>query len=416
MAAPTYSLPGGQTIIEVLADTKKVPLYIANDITIGVTSMYADYIFPDLSYLERWEFHGSHPSVPQKVQPIRQPVVAPLTETAKVFGKDMPICLESLLLAIAERLKLSGFGKDGFGKGMDFRRQEDFYLKMVANVAFGEKADGSDSVPDADDKEMDLFVKSRRHLPPSIFDLLEWRKTCGTQYVRKVVYVLNRGGRFQDYEKSYEGEQLKNKYGKLINLYCEKVARSKNSMTGKPFLGLATYLPISDCLGRPIEDEKEGFDLHLITYREISQCKTRTVTNYWLLGLLPENHILVNTQDAQRMNLKDDSRVKVVSITNPQGIWDLKNGKRIPMVGKIRITEGIRPGIIAFSLGHGNWTTGSIDMAIDGRLIKGDPRRGKGINCNAAMRLDPYLKNTCMSDLVGGSVSFYDSKVKLIKV
>lgn len=416
MAAPTYSLPAGQTNIEILADTSKIPLYIANDIIIGVTSMYADYIFPDLSYLERWEFQGSHPSVPQKVQPIRQPVIAPLTETVKVFGEEMPICLESLFLAIAERLGLSGFGKDGFGKDNDFIRQEDFYLKMVANVAFGEKGDGSESVPDADDEEIELFIKSRKHIPSSIFDLSKWETSCGKEYFRKVAYVLNRGGRYQDYQDSYEGEQLKNKYGRLINLYCEKVARSRNSMNGKYFFGTATYLPISDCLGRPIEDEKYGFDMHLITYRDITQCKTRTITNYWLLGLLPENYILVNTGDAMRMNLKDGESVKVLSFSNPEGVWDLKNGRRIPLIGRIKVTEGIRPGIVAFCLGFGNWATGSTDAIIDGKLIKGEGRRGKGINCNANMRIDPYLKNTCLLDLVGGSVSFYDTRVKLVKV
>lgn len=416
MAAPTYSLPAGQTNIEILADIKKIPLIIANDITIGVTSMYADYIFPDLSYLERWEFQGSHPSVPHKVQPIRQPVVSPLTETVRVFAEETPICLESLLLAIAEKLGFSGFGKDGFGKGVDFKKQEDLYLKMAANIAFGEKADGSDSVPDADEREVELFTRSRRYLPQSIFNLLRWQDACGSQYLSKVIYVLNRGGRFQDYEKAYEGEQLKNKYGRLINLYCEKVAKSKNSMSGKPFLGLAAYLPIADVLGNPIEDEKLGFDLHLITYREIAQCKTRTITNYWLLGLLPENFILINSQDALRLNLRDGSLVKVVSASNPDGVLDLKNGRKLDMVGKIKVTEGIRPGITAFSLGHGNWATGSTDVVIDGRLIKGDRRRGKGINLNAAMRIDPYLKNTCMLDLVGGSVSFYDSKVRLVKL
>jgi hypothetical protein len=28
--------------------------------------------------------------------------------------------------------------------------------------------------------------------------------------------------------------------------------------------------------------------------------------------------------------------------------------------------------------------------------------------------LDDYLKNTCLIDSVGGSVSFYDTKVKLV--
>lgn len=415
MAAPTYSLPAGHTNIEILADTEKIPLYIASDVTIGVTSMYADYIFPDLSYLERWEFQGSHPCVPQKVQPVRQPVIPPLTETVRVFGEEMPICLEALLLGIAEKLGLAGFGRDGFGQGADFKTPEDLYLKMAANVAFGEKPDGSDSIPDADEREWELFVKSRRHLPAAVFDLARWEKGCGSRYMRKLAYLLNRGGRFQDHEKSYEGEHLKNKYGRLINMYSEKVAMSKNPMTGKPFLGLPAYFPIADCLGRPVEDEKEGYDLHLITYREISQCKTRTITNYWLLGLLSENFVLVNAGDAARRGLRDGTLVRVTSFSNPEGIWDLKNGRKLPMVGKVKITEGLRPGIVAFSLGHGNWATGSADVWIDGELIKGDARRAKGVNLNAAMRVDPYLKNTCLLDLVGGSVSFYDSKVKLVK-
>ena len=43
-------------------------------------------------------------------------------------------------------------------------------------------------------------------------------------------------------------------------------------------------------------------------------------------------------------------------------------------------------------------------------------RRAAGIHANAAMWVDPYLKNTCMIDKVGGSVSFYDTRIKLVKV
>jgi hypothetical protein len=62
-----YSLPAGHKQIEILSDPKKIPLIFASDIVVGETSMYADYIFPDLTYLERWEFPGSHPSVTPKV-------------------------------------------------------------------------------------------------------------------------------------------------------------------------------------------------------------------------------------------------------------------------------------------------------------------------------------------------------------
>ena len=412
MGSPVYALPAGHTNIPILADVEKIPLVVANDIVIGETSMYADYIFPDLSYLERWEFHGSHPSVAPKIQPVRQPVIAPIPETVTVFGEKMPISLEALLLAVAERLGLPGFGPDGFGPGQPFTRPEDLYLRMVANVAFGDKS--GDEVPDASDEEVKLFLNSRRHLPKTVFDAGRWERTVGSALWRKAIYVLNRGGRFQDHEKSYDGEKVANKYGTLINLYQEKTAKTKNAMTGKPFPGLARYIPAPlDSLGRPIEDS--GYDLHLITFREISHTKSRTIADYWLLHLLPENSVIINESDAKRLGLKDGEAVKVVSATNPEGVWDLGNGKKRPMVGKLRVIQGIRPGVVAFSLGHGHWAYGASDVVVDGRVIKGDPRRSRGIHANAAFRTDPVIKNTCLSDLTGGSAVFYDTQVKLVK-
>ena len=58
MGSPVYSLPAGHELIKILSDPKKIPLIVASDIVIGETSMYADYIFPDLTFLERWEFRG----------------------------------------------------------------------------------------------------------------------------------------------------------------------------------------------------------------------------------------------------------------------------------------------------------------------------------------------------------------------
>ncbi len=414
MGAPVYSLPAGQTNIEVLADVKKIPLFISSDIVVSETSAYADYVFPDSSYLERWEFAGSHPNMAWKVQPIRQPVIAPLTETVEVFGEEMPITLEAVLLAIAEKMKLPGFGKSGLGGGQDFNRAEDLYIRMVANVAAGERP--GQEVPDADDKEVKLFLDSRRHLPGTVFDPEKWKTVAGPWW-RKVVYTLNRGGRFDEYQEGYNRAQLKNTYGALINLYQEKTAKTKNSMTGRAFSGVATYIPApADSLGRPIQDEQAGYDLNLITYREIAHAKSRTVSNYWLLALLPENSLLMNSQDARRLGLKDGSSVRVTSATNPEGVWDLRNGQKIPMIGKLRVIQGIRPGVVAFSLGHGHWAYGASDVIVDGERIAGDGRRGKGVHANAAFRIDPHLKNTCLSDLAGGSAVFFDTKVRLASV
>jgi len=108
--------------------------------------------------------------------------------------------------------------------------------------------------------------------------------------------------------------------------------------------------------------------------------------------------------------------VKVVSATNPDGEWDLKEGGRKPMVGKVKVIEGIRPGVVSYSLGMGHWAYGSRDVAIDGETIKGDERRGKGIHANAALRTDPKITNTCLTDPIGGSAVFYDTDVRLEKV
>ena len=413
MSAAPYALPGGQTNINVLVDVNKLPLYIANDIGIGEMSMYADYIFPDLSYLERWEFHGSHPCIAQKVQPIRNPAVAPLTETVTVFGEKMPLSLEAMLLGIAEKMGLPGFGKDGLGEIIDLRRPEDFYLRMVANVAAGEAP--GDEVPDADEEELRVFEQARRHLPPTVFDPARWKAIVGEKWWRKVVYVLNRGGRFQNYAKTFDGDKMKNKYGQLINLYLEKYAKTKSAITGKKLSAVATYLPIADVHGKEIHDEKEGFDLHMITFRDVTQTKSRTIVDDWLSAIRPENHIVLNTADASRLGVAEGDLVKVVSKSNHAGEWDLKNGRKKPMVGKVKGVEGMRPGIVGFTLGHGHWANGSSDMVIDGKRVRDDSRRATGVHANAAMRLHDYLQNTCLLDPVGGSVSFYDTKVRLLK-
>lgn len=75
---------------------------------------------------------------------------------------------------------------------------------------------------------MKLFVESRRHLPPAVFDANRWEKAAGAgNWRRKVVTVLNRGGRFQDHKKAFDGEKFANKYGQR-STFIDKYARSKS--------------------------------------------------------------------------------------------------------------------------------------------------------------------------------------------
>ena len=412
MGSPVYSLSGTQGLIDALLDPTKIPLFITSDITVGETSVYSDYIFPDVTYLERWEFPGSHPSIPYKVGPIRQPSAKPLTDTVKVFGQEMPLGLEAMILGIAEKLNMPGFGPDGFGPGKALSHFDDLYLKQVANLA----TDGK-PVPDADDEELKVFLEARRKLPKTVFDIDRWKVSCGEKTWRKVVYLLNRGGRFDEYNTAWDGEKVKNKYGIQVNMYCEKTATSKNAMNGKNFSGLPIYVPdVTDCTGKPINDEKDGYDLNLLTGRVIQHCKSRTAGCYWLQALEPENSIVMNTVDAKRLGLTTGDSVKITSASNPEGVWKLGPMGTKSVIGKVKVIEGIRPGSITFSLGSGHWLYGAGDVSIDGTIIKGDPRRGTGVHANVTMRMDPVLKNIGLQDVTGGSIVVYDTKVKLIKV
>ncbi len=414
MGANTYSLPAGQTNIEILRDVDKLPLYIANDIVVGVTSMYADYIFPDCSFLERWEFQGMHFMMTNRAQPVRQPVMSGLTESCNVYGETMPICFESMMLAMAEQLDLPGFGADAFGSGLDLNKPDDFYLRAVANLAHGEREDGTEAVPDADDRELELFRQSRRHLTETTFDEQRWHRIVGDRMWRKVVYVLNRGGRFEDHDRAFKDGMMRHAYGKLLNLYQEKTAATIHAGTGEHYAGYAKFIPMQDFRGNDLSPLRNGADLKLITHRTISQCKSRTIGNQWLRPLMLDNGILINPADARRLGLREGQDVKVVSSTNPEGTWPLTATENKPMVGRLVFTQTMRPGVVSFALGFGHWATGAKDITVDGQLIRGTEKRATGVHANAAMWTDPHMKNTCLFDPIGGSVSFYDTYVKLV--
>ena len=68
----------------------------------------------------------------------------------------MPINMEAHLIALGKRLEFPGFGRDGFGQGRLFQRQEDWFLKAVANNIALE----GEGVRAVDADEMALFTKA----------------------------------------------------------------------------------------------------------------------------------------------------------------------------------------------------------------------------------------------------------------
>ncbi len=412
---PVLASPAGHAQIEMLRDPKKIPLVIACDVVIGETSMYADYILPDLTYMERWSTPHITPAILTKVSKVRQPTVPPLTEIVTVDGEEMPISMEAFLIAVGKKLGLPGFGKNGLGEGFHFNRPEDYYLAMCANLAFGDKEDGSEKLPPADEEEMRIFREARRHLPKVVFDEEKWKRAVPPDLWPSVVYLLNRGGRYEPASKAYKGDKVAHQWKGQWNLYVEEVAKGRHSMTGARFEGLPVVEPIKDAAGNEVPDD--GYDLTLITYKEIIGGQSRTHGAYWVqYAVMPENFIVMNRVDAEARGLKDADRARIVSASLPNGRTDLGDGRTCELVGKVKVVEGIRPGTVAVSWSYGHWAYGSNDVEVNGQVIKGDRRRGTGLVPNPAMRLDPVLGDVCLTDPIGGSASFYDTRVRVEKV
>jgi len=213
--------------------------------------------------------------------------------------------MDSFLIAIALKLGLAGYGKDGLGEGFDYTRPEHYYLAMAANLAFGDKDDGSQTLPAADEEELRIFREARAHLPASVYDEAVWAASVPGDLWLSVVYMLNRGGRYAPASKAYSGDKLGHPWKGTWHLYIEKVAKGIDSMTGEHFDGLPRYEPIKDALGNEIDDV--DYPLTLLTYKEIvgGQSRTMRIMDF---GKVAATFVDTHTGNAVRIHPHPDCR------------------------------------------------------------------------------------------------------------
>ncbi|RMG46602.1 MAG: twin-arginine translocation signal domain-containing protein [Acidobacteria bacterium] len=394
-----YSTPAARAEGErILADENKIKLLVAFDILIGETSKWADYILPDTTWLERFSTPHVSPAILTKTSGFRQPLVgefieetidgktrrfyvSPLSQgnVARDFwlGTDEatgPQLMEDIMIALGGRLGLPGIGAGAFdltgaAPGYDWRSglysAWDWYLNILNNLSI------HSGVP--------------------------------------VEEILAKGGVFEptsgdpsDPAVAYDGDYLRHRFENLIHIYIEPLATTRDSMTGQFYDPLPKYEPIRDVLDRPVTASPE-FDLHVVTYRYAYHAQARTIANPWLQGLRPENAIEMNAADGEARGLRTGDLVRVESPTGAVAI------------GRVRLTEGIRPGVIGVPHSFGHWEMGSNGSnTIDGQPVAHDPARGRGIAINPLLMTDPYLGDVCLQDKIGGSASFYDTRVRVV--
>lgn len=449
-----------------IRDLDKVPLFIASDIVISESASYADYVVPDTSYLESWEFPGVWPVVPTKAQGIRQPVVEPLTAKTP---SGASISMEQFLIDVAKELKMPGFGANAFNEGGSLDTREDYYLKMVANIAydatFQSWQNGAIStlgpVPDGSAEDLALITAIKK---------AHGRALSSDQW-RKAAYVLARGGRFENYEAAYlpnpaSAQSLTQAVSSLIldtgidrwsrapkqiapaemrasfvqalsvpiagqdnpqwmsyqygqggvpcQIYNPDVATARNAITGETFIGTATYRPMRDMTGRLLEDLDpiSAYPFVLSTHKTTVLSHSQGILDPWLTELMPESFIDISPDDARKFGLNTGDLVRVWSSTLP---------RERAIVGRLRTLPGVRVGVIAFPHGYGHWQSGASTVIVNGNVIGGDPERSVPVRLNAVIRLDTSIAAPdgwavgCMDPVAGGQ-AYLETRVALERV
>lgn len=395
MATPLYAAPGqaNAELVEKIKDPHNIPLILASDIVIGDSSIYADYIIPDITYLERYVHVAVPDTLMSKGIGVRYPVVEALTEKT---DDGRPFCYETFLIDVAKRLGMAGFGDkaipDADGKLWPLNRMEDYYIKATANVAYS----GSPCA-DATDEDIavaglaDYYKKFKDCVKPS-----EWKK---------VLYIMSRGGRFEPVVNRYAGDKLGHPNKKLVSLYSEKVAMGIDSMTGKHFCGIALWQQPQTILGKDLAavDNAQAMPFVIVTQKSPLQSHSRLPACTIIREIRPENAAEINPEDGRRLGIKTGDEIIVKTATGQRRC-------------KALLREGVAPGVISFIVGYGHTGYGAAKGRIGGKTLAGDPERARGVNLNPIMRLDPDIPMMALMDPIGGSAAFYDTRAQIVKL
>ncbi len=404
--SPVLSTPNGDVQSQALKDEKVLPLYVASDVQIGDSSKFADFILPDTTYLERWGRESIYPNITTKFASVFQPVT-------KVYPDVRSA--ENSFIEMGKMLELPGLGDQAFPDGSPLNSDEDYYLKRIANIAYDEKP-----VPDAPPKELQIFEAARKKALGQSFDLKRWQQAVKPEEWAKVVYVLNRGGRFEAPGTDYEGDHLKYKLGGQANFYDEGVAGGQSSFDGSHFEGMPIYQEISHYNGNKVE---QNLPLQYINWKARNIGTYRNISSAWLREVRSDNYIWMNPKDARPRGLKSGDEVIIRSS-------DFK------AKGTVHVTQGIAPGVIGSAYNFGQTGYGATLQTIDGKKDKKLPEygntpfkmnkpmqeetgysgsRSEGFIANKLLKKDEAYKDGAICDVIGGSPGQLDLYVEITK-
>jgi anaerobic selenocysteine-containing dehydrogenase len=384
-----YSVPALRSVWEeTVADESKLPLLVSISPVIGEVAAWADYVLPDTVYLEKF----SVPGIPWRVNKgtaFQQPVAGAfdgqpigVSPADGGVGNTIPVgaandytpvlphtkAVLDIHIGLAKALRLPGVGDnallDDAGNPVgDLHNGWDWARAMLENIAYNAQG---------------------KHPGVTVED------------------ILSKGGVFDNPGDEYTGDLLSYRYGNIIRTFSDPVARTRDSVTGAYYSGVPQYKPVTHSDGTEVSDREHPY--RLITYKTVHHGQARTNVNPWLMLMIPENFVEISAIDAPDLEVETGDRVRVSSASHPEGI-----------VGRARVTQGLKPGVVAISHHYGHWEQHSRPHIINGAASGHDPSRGAGVQPTPIMRRDRLYPNVSLQEPVGASCSFYDTWVKVRK-
>jgi tetrathionate reductase subunit A len=388
-----YGTAGAQNHIkELIQDPKKaIPLFIAIDPFINESSIYADYIIPDSVLYETWGVVHAWAGYQTKINTLRFPAIKPKQES---FENGEPIEMVSFIIELGKKLGLPGFGENAIkgndGKLYPFDKPEDFFLRAFENIAM----DGT-PVPDVSDEEIKLA--NIESFVPSL------QRICGENW-RKTAYVMARGGRYENYKKSYDGEFLSHKYNAPVQVYNEQVGTSKNALTGEKNSGTPKFFKQRFVAGKTYENifAKEKFPLTAFSYKSNVLSTTNTSSTN-LKEVRYTTYVDINPKTGLSMGLSHGDYVKISS-----GDGSIE--------GYLRYRNGVHPDTLGVEHGAGRDGEGAVDIEINGKTTMGIFARKSGVAYNKLGLSDPSRDIAVATDFICGSVARQAIPVNITKI
>lgn len=288
------------------AQHETVPLVVAIDRTITETSALADYILPDTTYLERWDICASPPSVAAPGVGVRSPVVGAFDSATGTYVPVVPGTLP--MEEILGHLAVE-LGLTGFQRDPNGKPPTawDFYRRSLAVVLDSMQAAG-------------------------------FAVTGSEQFIAQVV---QRGGFFS-------------------------AVQGPGMPPQRPHAGPSRPIEIKT---PPAAVPVAPDELALFTYALPFHRSPGSGLNSWLLEVLPENRVMINTADARRLGIEN---LDMVSLETRDG--------KMRVQCKAQVIPGIRPGTVALARGFGYTQSGAKAYLIDAAQNPADKTRAAGVN------------------------------------